>query len=243
MPFEAARAMAATFCFNIRYALTPLFGVKFLSLCLRPEDTNFGRMVIDSKIVRHCTINARAFCALYRGASHRDTPAMKSSSSFGTWSTKSPRADPGGPADSESGYGTDTDRSDRYISSSQTPLTSEWTALNTPTSSTRTNCVSSSLRRGRTSTSDVKYEESPKSSNSDDIQNGKRHSRGKDDDYDKESCSSRSSIELRKASKRRKTSTRETKESLAAYMLMRMQMADATLADSPYGSHRRRATS
>lgn len=243
MPFEAARAMAATFCFNIRYALTPMFGIEFLSLCVRPEDTNFGRMVIDSKIVRHCTNTARAFCALYRGASHRGTPSMKSSNSVGTWSTKSPRANPDNPADSESGYGTDTDRSDRYLSSSQTPLTLEWTALNTPMSSTRTNGGTSSPRRGCTSTPDVKYEESLKSSSSDDIRDGKRHSRGKDDDYDQESCSSRSSIELRKATKRRKTSTIPTKESRAAYMLMQLQMADATLGDSPYGSHRRRATS
>ncbi len=243
MPFEAAKAMAATFCYNIRYALTPLFGVDFLSLCVRPEDPNFGRMVIDGKIVRHCAATARTLCILSRGASHINSPSVKSSNSFRTWSTKSHRPKLGNPRDSESGYGTDTDRSDKYLSSPQTPLTVEWTALNTPKSSTRTNCGTPSSRKRCTSTSIVKYEESLKSSSSEDIRDAQRDSMELDDDYDEKSASSQSSMGLQKAPKRRKISTILTKESRAAYMLMQLQMADATLGETPYGANRRRASS
>ena len=242
MPFEAAKAMAATFCYNIRYALTPLFGVDFLSLCIKPEDPNFAHMVIDSKIVRDCTATARAFCALSRGAPHAGSPLLKSARSLKTWSTKSSRGNLASPADSESGYGTDTDRSDKYLSSPQTPLTSGWTALNTPVSSTRINCGTPFSHRGRASTSHVKYEESLKSSSYDDIRDGKRHSRGKDDN-DQESSSSQSSKGLRKSTKRRRTSTAQTKESRAAYMLMQLRLGDATLGNSPHGPNRRHVSS
>ncbi|GBF62444.1 hypothetical protein TMEN_4989 [Trichophyton mentagrophytes] len=58
MPFEAAKAVAATFCWKIRYALTPLFGVGFLSECIKPTDEMFGRMIIDPAIIRAATITA-----------------------------------------------------------------------------------------------------------------------------------------------------------------------------------------
>lgn len=242
MPFEAAKAMAATFCWNIRYALTPLFGVDFPSLCIKPEDPVFAHMVIDDKIVRDCTATARAFCALSRGEPHAGTPSVKPASSLKTWSTKSPRTNLDSPADSESGYGTDTDRSDKYLSSPQTPLTTGWTALNTPVSSTRTNCGTPSSQKGCASTSHVKYEGSLKSSSCNDIRDGKRHSRGKDDN-DQDSSSSQSSKELRKGKKRRRTSTTQTKESRAAYMLMQLRLGDGTLSTSPNGPDSRHVSS
>lgn len=235
MPFEAAKAMAATFCYSIRYALTPLFGVDFLSLCVKPEDPKFALMVIDSKIVRDCTASARAFCALSRGASHGGTPSMKPASSLKTWSPKSPRVNLNSPADSESGYGTDTDRSDKYFSSPQTPRTTGWTALNTPVSSTRTNCGTPSPPKRCVSTSPVKYEESLKRLGCDDIRDGKRHCRGRDDDDDQESDSSQSSKGLRKGPKRRRVTTIQTKETHAAYMLMQLRLADPTLSISSNG--------
>lgn len=235
MPFEAAKAMAATFCYSIRYALTPLFGVDFVSLCIKPEDPSFAHMVIDGKIVRDCTAIARDFRAISRGASHADTTSVKPTSSPKTWSTKSPQGNPGDPADSESGYGTDTDRSDRYLSSPQTPLTTGWTPLNTPVSPTRTNCGKPSSQKECASASCFKSEESPKGLSCDEIRDGKRHSTRKDDDNDQESSSSQSSKGLRKDPKRRRTSTIHTKESRAAYMLMQLRRWDATLGNSPNG--------
>ncbi|EFW14699.1 hypothetical protein D8B26_000624 [Coccidioides posadasii str. Silveira] len=58
MPFEAAKAVAATFCWRIRYALTPLFGREFISICIPPSDERFGRMIIDPEIIRSAASTA-----------------------------------------------------------------------------------------------------------------------------------------------------------------------------------------
>ncbi|KKK19409.1 hypothetical protein P175DRAFT_0464515 [Aspergillus ochraceoroseus IBT 24754] len=71
MPFEAAKAVAATFCWKIRHALTPLFGLEFPSLCIPPSDrSRYGRMVIDPSIVRKATETAH----LYRVLEIRSPP-------------------------------------------------------------------------------------------------------------------------------------------------------------------------
>lgn len=65
MPFEAAKAVAATFCWKIRYILTPLFGTDFPSQCIPPQDrARFGRMIIDSAIVRQATETANRYRSL-----------------------------------------------------------------------------------------------------------------------------------------------------------------------------------
>ena len=74
MPYEAAKAVAATFCYNIRYALTPVFGVDFLSLCVLPENPNFGRMLIDRDIVQRCTEQATGYRLLSRESSLMSSP-------------------------------------------------------------------------------------------------------------------------------------------------------------------------
>lgn len=65
MPFEAAKAIAATFCWKIRYVLTPLFGTDFPSLCIPPTDrARFGRMIIDPVIVQRAAGTANKYQAL-----------------------------------------------------------------------------------------------------------------------------------------------------------------------------------
>ncbi|OJD18167.1 hypothetical protein AJ78_01779 [Emergomyces pasteurianus Ep9510] len=78
MPFEAAKAVAATFCWKIRYALTPLFGVEFLSMCIHPEDPRFGRWIIDQSIVHDATNSARQYRLLERrsGSSKRQRRSL-----------------------------------------------------------------------------------------------------------------------------------------------------------------------
>lgn len=62
MPFEAAKAIAATFCWEIRYLLTPLFGLDFPEICIPPTDrARFGRMVIDPTIVNEAAETARRY--------------------------------------------------------------------------------------------------------------------------------------------------------------------------------------
>jgi len=53
-PFEAARAMAAKFCYKIRYALTIVFGEDFPSICLPETHEDFGKYYIDRAIIARC---------------------------------------------------------------------------------------------------------------------------------------------------------------------------------------------
>ncbi|KAF8253862.1 hypothetical protein K440DRAFT_673321 [Wilcoxina mikolae CBS 423.85] len=54
VPYEAARAMAAKFCYKIRYALTPIFGEDFPSICLPETHEDFGKYDIDPAIIARC---------------------------------------------------------------------------------------------------------------------------------------------------------------------------------------------
>lgn len=58
VPFAAARAIAATFCFKIRHALTPVFGNDFVDLCLEPGHPKFQSYSISQSIVRQCARQA-----------------------------------------------------------------------------------------------------------------------------------------------------------------------------------------
>lgn len=56
MPYDAAKAIAATFCYKIRHALTPLFGLDFPMICVNPLDKlRYGNMIIDPAIVQKST--------------------------------------------------------------------------------------------------------------------------------------------------------------------------------------------
>ncbi|KAK5071241.1 hypothetical protein LTR64_007745 [Lithohypha guttulata] len=61
IPHAAAKAIAATFCYSIRYALTPVFGHDFPDSCIGPGANGFGDMIIDPSITRHCTEQAKTF--------------------------------------------------------------------------------------------------------------------------------------------------------------------------------------
>ncbi|KAF1989843.1 DNA-binding domain of Mlu1-box binding protein MBP1, partial [Aulographum hederae CBS 113979] len=65
MPFRAAKAIAATFCYPIRYALTPVFGKDFLDICAYRREEDFTKdfkienFKIDDQIIRSCAAEAR----------------------------------------------------------------------------------------------------------------------------------------------------------------------------------------
>jgi hypothetical protein len=44
LPYEIVKDLCKKFCFNIRYCLIPLFGEHFPESCLKPTDSNFGRL-------------------------------------------------------------------------------------------------------------------------------------------------------------------------------------------------------
>jgi hypothetical protein len=137
MPYEAAKAIAATFCYDIRWALTPIFGNDFPQSCTPPSDPNFAKFVIDPRIVQQCTEETDRFRdegEWYKLRREPKTPQLK----FGTppWSVNAKTQSR--LADTESGYGTDTDSSDKNHFSPQFSPRSQhsgWQAINGPSSS------------------------------------------------------------------------------------------------------------
>lgn len=129
MPYEAAKAVAATFCHPIRYALVPVFGVDFVDRCVVPDDPAFGRMVINQEIIRRCTVEANEYRLLEpsRGPS-RDSSSVRSATSTPRICHERPlRPQPGRwyryP---ESGYGTDTETSDQVLASPDALTKVDW---------------------------------------------------------------------------------------------------------------------
>jgi hypothetical protein len=148
MPYQAARAIAATFCYDIRWALTPVFGNDFPSVCLKPDDPRFAKFVIDPTVVRYCTEETTKFRELGPAYQvHRPvvtTPAPSPPSReapkphhseqalLKIQVVKQQRARQ--PVDTESGYGTDTERSDRYLFSPEVSPRTRFTPINRPQS-------------------------------------------------------------------------------------------------------------
>lgn len=61
MPYSCARALCKTFCHDIRWALTPIFGPSFINECLERDDPRFARFKIDPEITRQAQIQANAW--------------------------------------------------------------------------------------------------------------------------------------------------------------------------------------
>jgi hypothetical protein len=55
VPWQAAKELAATFCWDIRWALTPVFGNDFPQKCTPPHHPSYGNFVISPAIVQFCT--------------------------------------------------------------------------------------------------------------------------------------------------------------------------------------------
>ncbi len=124
MPYEAAKAMAATFCHDIRWALTPVFGNDFPSSCLRPKDPSFGKFLIDSSIIQFCRIETERFRKegeWYRIKPQALSPKTPTKTHFRSpsWNTRSVKDQRQGTVDVESGYGTDTEKNDKHDYSPQ----------------------------------------------------------------------------------------------------------------------------
>ncbi|OAG12034.1 uncharacterized protein CC84DRAFT_1225918 [Paraphaeosphaeria sporulosa] len=61
MPYQAAKAIAATFCWHIRWVLTPVFGYDFPETCLQPDDPGYGKFLIAPEIVQGCADETNRF--------------------------------------------------------------------------------------------------------------------------------------------------------------------------------------
>lgn len=114
MPFEAAKAVAATFCYRIRYVLTPVFGLDFATQCTPPGAPGFDSMHIDPKIIRKCvemTRDGREPRSQPRSDSRSETP---SSAGATCWTAANKPANCLQAFESASGYGTESDSSNDY---------------------------------------------------------------------------------------------------------------------------------
>ena len=103
MPFEAAKALAAKFCYRIRYALTVIFGPDFPDACLPEDHENFGQYAIEPEIIAKCQrlAEARRAVEFERSSAARGyaTPATTTParSTFGTASPQMGPTDTGRP--------------------------------------------------------------------------------------------------------------------------------------------------
>ncbi|KAJ4295126.1 hypothetical protein N0V90_007136 [Kalmusia sp. IMI 367209] len=135
MPYQAAKAIAATFCYHIRWALTPVFGNDFPSTCYHPDDPRYGKFVIDPEVVQECIEETNRFKeegADYKIARPREwtmpftpqhTPQVQNLPS--PWAPKSqpPRQS------EESGYCTDDRIGKSNFSPQVSPRSSPWMSV------------------------------------------------------------------------------------------------------------------
>lgn len=141
MPYKAAKAVAATFCYSIRHALTPVFGKDFLTMCIHPEEPNFAKFLIDSAIVQECTAETNRWRVEGEAYKPTTTEPLSVTRTPNTqfacppWGLRSMKQRRVKPTDIESGYGTDTDQSDKYLYSPKfspqvSPRSHVWTPVN-----------------------------------------------------------------------------------------------------------------
>ena len=247
MPFEAARAIAATFCYGIRYALTPLFGPDFVSMCIRPSAEGYGQMVIDRQIVRRCAEQAKHYREMYAKDDHEATSLEISGFTpvpVATWASKSLRPQMARSTDVESGYCTDTDRSEHYLPSPQSVRTSNLTSA--PRSLNRQLKLPSPCELLGDDMLGRGYNVPPKSpdisGNNISPKTKRRHlgpAKGKE--------GNRILSKLPKFHvapiKRGRSPITSTKETRAAYVLMQLHFADTSLKDNENRAKKRRASS
>ncbi|KAI1629207.1 hypothetical protein EDD37DRAFT_40692 [Exophiala viscosa] len=141
IPYEAAKAIAATFCWHIRYALTPVFGIDFPGICLPPGHKHFGSMQIDPEITKRCALQAQH----YREMEGQLTPAPSTAPGTPPTPSKGKAAltykrimpKPPNATDSASESSADVGYEDKYQLSSPSPsitFSSPWSAVNSPRS-------------------------------------------------------------------------------------------------------------
>lgn len=229
MPFDAAKAVAARFCYEIRYVLVPVFGPDFVSMCQKCGDPSRLRFNVNPSIIQQCIGAANANRAQSRESSVAISPRTTTAPAIlPKWPLKSLRPTSTKVIDAESGYGTDSERSDKYPGSPDSPRSIQWTPVNSPRSAyLETYPFLQQPQRDITST--PRGLGSPATSHSKRTTHSKRGIAEVDGAFDAESSSEHFSIDHDASPKRRKTPTEITPEMGAAYTLVELNMADATL--------------
>lgn len=238
MPYDAAKAIAATFCYDIRYALVPLFGRDFASRCVKPNTEGFGQMVISPRIVQRCAAQAKQFRETSEEAPSHGRRAQQPA--HWTPYPKSPR-----PFDQESGYCTDTERSihDQFLAS---PRSTSWVKANSP----RLHPRSIRLPSPREILAGVSFDRAsatpPSSPEHLDIETSLEGGNRLSSSAREHTAGSMSSEVQKQVMAREATDDRAvspTPEVKAAYILMQLHFADASLREQGPASKKRRASS
>lgn len=231
MPFEAAKAVAARFCYEIRYVLVPVFGPDFVSMCQKPGDLAWLDLKVHFSIIQRCTEATTANQTQSRessvAVSPRTTPAH---TKLPVGPSKSLRRKTAKAMDAESGYGTDSDRSEKYLGSPDSPRSIEWTPVNSPRLALM-ETYRFLQQPPRNVTSTPRGLDSPVTSHSKRITNTKRGISEIDEASDAGGSSDQSSIDSPASPKRRKVPAVMTPEIGAAYTLMELNVADWTLGE------------
>lgn len=231
MPFEAAKAVAARFCYEIRYVLVPVFGPDFVSMCQKCGDESYLRLNVHPSIIQRCTEAATTNQTQSRESSVAVSPRTSAPyANSPAWPPKPLRPRPAKATDAESGYGTDSDRSEKYPGSPDSPRSIEWTPVNSP----RLACLQTYRflqQQPRNVTSTPRGLGYPTTTHRKRMTDTKRGISEIDEASDAESSSGHSSIDSPASPKRRKVSAAMTPEIGAAYTLIELNMADATLGE------------
>lgn len=251
MPYEAARHLAATFCYRIRYALVPLFGPSFVSFCLHPQNPAYERMIISRDIIKQCTAEAEEL--RLKGNCfriERPRPAeldvrVARAPPMVTWTVTKTRAVPEKDYScSESEYDTESEDSDRCPLFPDADGEAAWRRAKEENKedkqrqkqglsfrSRRTNRNLADIQLPPTPTTMVTSTEEPTREKRclSEVETEEDEDEDEDDDEELDSASSDDSSSQRASpqAKRRKSgwSPREAK---AAYMLMQLYVADTT---------------
>ncbi len=250
MPFEAAKAVAATFCYEIRYVLVPVFGPDFVSMCQKCEDSSAPRLSIPSSIIQRCSEPATANQAQSRESSMAVSPrTVHSFDNLPSLPPKSLGPRSGKIMDAESGYGTDPDRSEKYLSSPDSFKSIEFTPVNTPEftpiNTPKLACLETyrflqpSPKNVTSTPRDLDHPSRPHSKRT--KTNTKRMISDIEESSEAEGSSDHSSMYTPTSPKRKRISPAMTREIGAAYTLMELNMADTTLGETK-SSKRRRAS-
>lgn len=158
MPYDAAKAVAATFCWKIRYALTPVFGVDFPGLCVPPESERFGDMVIDPAITKRCAEQARIYremeSQISRASTVTPTPPTPDTP---TYPHRNKLFRPKNLKLNNSAYASDTSSEENYgITSPEVGYRNIWTPANTPRSFPRQDSPSTTMLMTTSATHDTR---------------------------------------------------------------------------------------
>lgn len=231
VPFEAAKAVAARFCYEIRYVLVPVFGPDFVSMCQKCGDPSYLCLKVDASIIQRCTEAVKANQVQSRESSVAVSPRTHSAyANLPVWPPKPLQPKHANAMDAESGYGTDTDRSEKYPGSPDSFRSIEWTPVNSP-KLPYLETYPFLQQPPRNVTSTPRGLDSPKAPHSKRMANTKRGISEIDEAADVGSSSDHSKMDAPASPKRRKRPGNMTPEIGAAYTLMELNMADATIGE------------